>query len=474
MHTPNRISETLRRRVIPRLVAGLAVACALTIVMGARDAAYAGEPLSETPAVQAFVSPVPPDGVRGWRGTVTHVRLLPRASGTVYYCWDQPIGVWEPADEEIIVPEGKHVLYATLVGKDAEKQRPWLAIPFKVEYDTPVRAVSPAIRAAGSGTNGTVTVNVTVSPHPGAIIKRIGGEDRYRTSQLISYENFTGSDTVILATGLNFADALTASGLAGCTNAPVLLVKSVPLTQTLLDEIMRLGASRVIIVGGSAAVPESVRTTLVGKGLTVRRIGGVDRYETASLIGREVLGYGQNGGRVYVARGDDFADALSLGPLAYRNKAPLLLVKPTTVPSSTRSLLSASAFSSGCIAGGTVAVSPRVAAEIDSYVGSVSRLAGETRYSTAVAVAAWGVGSGLVSYESIGIATGTVFADALCGGVAIGSRGGVILLTKPSELVPETTAAIEASASIIREVQVYGGVVAVYEIVVDRLGQILL
>jgi len=471
MHTRNSIGNARRGRAIAGLISALAVACALVATMTVRQQAFAGVLDADTPAVVAFVDPAPADGVRGWRGTITHVRLVPRASGTIYYCWDQPIGVWQRVESEIVVPEGKHTLYARLVGDDIGNT-PWLTMPFKVEYDTPVR--SPRISAAAGSTSGMVTITATVNPHPGAIIKRIGGDDRYHTARLISSENFAGSDTVILATGRTYADALTASGLAGCMNAPVLLVTTSSVPQSLIDEITRLGASKIIIVGGSAAVATPIQTQLSGTGFSVRRIGGADRYETASLIGREVLGFGQNGGRVYIARGDDFADALSLGPLAFRNKAPLILVKPTTVPSSTRSFLSASAFSSGCIAGGTVAVSPQVAAEIDSYVASVSRLAGESRYSTAVTVAAWGVGSGLVSYDFVGIATGTVFADALCGGVAMGSRGGVMLLTRPDELAPETDAVITASAHLIREVQVYGGEAAVRPTIVTRLGQILL
>lgn len=474
MHNPNHITGALGSRAPAGLVLGLALAFALVATVTVRDPAFAGTVPANEPAVAAFVDPAPPDGVRGWRGTVTHVLLAPRTPGTVLYCWDQPVGTWTQARGEIVVPEGKHTLYATLIDERGSPT-PWLVMPFKVEYDTPVRGLSPRIRAAGGpSAAGVVTITATVNPHPGAIIKRIGGEDRYRTSQLISYENFATSDTVILATGRNFADALTASGLAGCLNAPVLLVKTNPVPQSLIDEIRRLGASKVIVVGGTAAVATPVTTQLSGAGFAVRRIGGADRYETASLIGREVMGYGQYGGRVYIARGDDFADALSLGPLAYRNKAPLLLVKPTTVPSSTRSVLSASAFSSGCIAGGTVAVSSRVESEIDSYVGSVNRMAGESRYSTAVAVAAWGVSTGLVSYDSIGIATGTVFADALCGGVAMGSRGGVILLTRPDSLAEETEAAIAASAHLISQVQVYGGESAVYPAIVQRIGQVLL
>lgn len=474
MHTRIPIGEAPRRKALAGLISGLAVALATVLSVSAHQSAFAGVLPAESPSVMAFVSPAPPDGVRGWRGTMTHVRLVPRADGTVYYCWDQPIGAWTRATDDIIVPEGKHVLYATLVS-DGVEQAPWVALPFKVEYGTPVRASSPRIRAAaGPGNGGVVTITATVNPHPGARITRIGGEDRYQTSLLISYENFASADTVIIATGRNFPDALAASGLAGCLNAPVLLVKTNPAPQALVDELHRLGTTKVIVLGGSAAVPTGVSTQLAGAGFSVRRIGGADRYETAALVSREVLGYGLNGGRVYIARGDDFADALALGPLAYSNKAPLLLVTPTTVPSSTRSVLSASAFSSGCIAGGTVAVSSRVATEIDSYVGATQRLAGATRYSTASSVAAWGVGNGLASYQTIGLATGTVFADALCGGVAIGSRGGVILLTRPNELVPETDTVLGASAYLVSQVQVYGGESAVYPIVIVRLGQILL
>lgn len=471
MHTTC-ISEAPRSRALVGFVTGLFIACALALAVPGDEARAVAPRPSDEPAVTALIDPAPHDGERGWRGTLTHVRLLPRAAGTVYYCWNDTIGIWRRAVGPIPVPEGRHTLHAVLIGPEGAVGET-LHVPFKVEYETPVRM--PVFNSLASNSrSSSVGVRVTVNVHPGAFVRRIGGIDRYETGSLIAAENIEAADTVIIATGVTFADALSASGLAGCLEAPVLLTRPTDLPAAVQERIRELGARQAIIVGGERAVSSPVASSLSSLGLVVRRIGGADRYETAALIGKEVIGFGQHSGRVFVARGDDFADALSLGPLAYSAKAPLLLVRPTAVPTPTRSFLSASAFSSGCIAGGTVAVSPEVASQIDSYVATVTRLAGDTRYGTAVSVASWGVSTGLASFDAIGIATGRVFADALCGGVAIGSRGGVILLTKPDVLSPEVDALISSLVHVIDEVQVYGGEVAIQSAVVERIRQILL
>ncbi|PKQ29320.1 MAG: hypothetical protein CVT60_06015 [Actinobacteria bacterium HGW-Actinobacteria-10] len=371
---------------------------------------------------------------------------------------------------------GKHTLHAMLVGPDGAVGEP-LPLPFKVEYRTPVRgpkSYKSSVAAASGGNAGSVTVEVSVNAHPGAYVQRIAGDTRYETGALIAAENIPTAHTVIIATGGKFADALSASGLAGCLEAPVMLTKNDSVPPAVVEQIQSLGAVNAIVVGGELAVSRAVADSLSELGLTVRRIGGADRYETAALIGREVMGFGQYGGRVFIARGDDFGDALSLGPLAYSARAPLLLVRPTAVPDPTRSLLSVSAFSSGCIAGGAAAVSPQVASELETYIPSVERLFGDTRYSTSVAIASWSVANGLGSYDIVGIATGTVFADALCGGVAIGSRGGIILLTRPAYLSTEVDDALSAASHLIDEVQVYGGESAISKTVIERIKQILL
>ena len=55
-----------------------------------------------------------------------------------------------------------------------------------------------------------------------------------------------------------------------------------------LNEIERLGATNAYIIGGTAVISDTVKATLEAKGLTVKRIGGRDRYETSALIAKEL------------------------------------------------------------------------------------------------------------------------------------------------------------------------------------------
>lgn len=214
-------------------------------------------------------------------------------------------------------------------------------------------------------------------------------------------------------------------------------------------------------LGGEGAVYRGFRGQLERLGLRVERIGGVDRYETATRIAARAMQFGQHGGRVFVARGDIFADAVALGPLAYAGKAPVILVRPTEVPLIVGSFLRHGTFSSGLVAGGQAAVSPAVFRELGVRIPGLARAGGDNRYSTAVAVAGWGVTNGLSSYSVVGVATGQDFADALTGGMAIGASRGVIFLTTPQTLPPASGNAIAAVTRDISTLQVFGGLAAV-------------
>jgi putative cell wall-binding protein len=426
--------------------------------------------------VYVICDPPLSDAFNGWRTKITSVRMLPLEPGTVYFTWDDPEGHWQPASGEIIAPLGKHTLYTRIVRPDKTATDVTLT-PVKTDPRATGRPLTGGAKSIADGDPvggiSLVRVTATINPTAGARLIRLGGASRYETAARISQDAFDQADTVILATGTQFADALAAAGLAGCVRGPVLLTDPGKLSGAAISEIVRLKAKRVIIVGGTAAVSQGVTDTLRARGLTVERLGGSNRYETATLIGYRVLSYGQSGGRVFVARGDDFADALALGPMAYRARAPLVLVTPKTVPPATRSFLNANHFSSGCIAGGTVAVSSGVAGTVDGYVGDVTRLAGASRYGTAVAVASWGVRNDLASWDAIGVATGTNFADALCGGVAIGEAGGVVLLTLPGQLPPDTLQSFGGAVSIVMDTQVYGGERAIYPTVFSNLANLL-
>src|SRR5688500_9777541 len=148
---------------------------------------------------------------------------------------------------------------------------------------------------------------------------RVAGADRFGTAAAACTEAYEdGTSTVIIATALNFPDALAASGLAGANAACILLtgVDDVPAaTEAAIGD---LGASTAIIVGGTAAVSQAVEDTLRDEhGLTVSRVAGDDRYETAGAIASEIgtAGEVEDGATAILASGTSSADALAAGPL---------------------------------------------------------------------------------------------------------------------------------------------------------------
>jgi len=294
---------------------------------------------------------------------------------------------------------------------------------------------------------------------------RLSGANRYDTAMEISADAFSdnSSDYVVVATGANFADALSAAGLAGAYECPLLLTGST-LTTELTDEIDRVGASNVVLIGGTAAIPQVVEDDLTDAGYNVDRHWGVNRYDTAVKVGEVVAdvmgaGFGQ---KVIVARGDNFADALAISPFAYSQKMPVLLVRPTSIPAETQSAFVDLVAREAILVGGTVAISQDVQDDIDVLLDDNSGLASErwsgaNRYATAAAIAENGLSEGYGDASYIGVATGVNFPDALGGGVACGRRGGVLLLTAPTALSPEVETFITENKQFDTSVRVFGG-----------------
>jgi putative cell wall-binding protein len=132
---------------------------------------------------------------------------------------------------------------------------------------------------------GSATASFTVS--------RFAGADRYDTAKQVAEAAYPGgSATVLLASGLNFPDALAAAYLAGNENVPILLTDPNTASASALAAMSDLKTKNVTILGGSDAVSTIVEQTLDGTAstssqggnLVVTRIAGVDRYDTAAKI----------------------------------------------------------------------------------------------------------------------------------------------------------------------------------------------
>ncbi|MCL2503580.1 MAG: cell wall-binding repeat-containing protein [Coriobacteriia bacterium] len=296
----------------------------------------------------------------------------------------------------------------------------------------------------------------------GNTIVRVYGTDRYTTAIDASVKNFDKADAVILATGMNYADALSASALAGALSAPLLLTRPDALGYGVLNEIERLGADEVWIMGSEAAVSNTVEDALRSAGLGVLRIAGTDRYETSAEIAFAVSGLEGAGfvKKAFLARGDNFADGLAVSPLAYKNKIPVVLTRPTSLSSAAAEIIEYLEINDVTILGSPAAVSDSVESAVKGLAAgmTVRRVAGATRYETAQKIAEYAFDNSLATKNFIGVATGLNFPDALAGGAATGERGGILVLTTPDALSANWAAYLPSAYTGLRpNVQIYGG-----------------
>lgn len=208
---------------------------------------------------------------------------------------------------------------------------------------------------------------------PNAEIKRIWGQTRYETSLNIMGELCGRSNTVIVATGTNFADALSISPYSYATGSPVILCDpSTGLSEDALTKIRNGGYTNAVIVGGKNAVSTSVENQLKQNGVaTIKRLAGETRFETSQLIAdfelSQQLGFGVDG--IALATGLNFPDALAAGPVAGRKLTPLLLVDSGASSASQWLSAHANDISGALIVGGENAVTPADAQTLKKAMG---------------------------------------------------------------------------------------------------------
>ena len=149
-------------------------------------------------------------------------------------------------------------------------------------------------------------------------VKRLAGATRYDTNLAILKEVGTNGQEILVCTGKEFADGLSASAV----NKPILLVKGSKLSDAQVEFLKGLGRSQFYIVGGENAVSAKMEKALSAYGAVVR-INGATRYVTSANIAKTFF---PKSDYVVMAYGVNFPDGLSGGPLAFSLKAPLLLV----------------------------------------------------------------------------------------------------------------------------------------------------
>jgi hypothetical protein len=183
-----------------------------------------------------------------------------------------------------------------------------------------------------------------------------------------------GKRTAIVASGANFPDALAGGPLSYASALPTLLTEPSFLPAPTKAALDSLDIDLVQLLGGNSAVSRAVEDEITAMGIQVSRIAGTDRTDTAARVAtfaQSQLGFGKT--HVNLARGDAFADALTGGPHAGQEKAPVLLTATSTaLGAATRTWLSdrKADLANGHIFGGEGAVSSQVQNEAEAAAGA--------------------------------------------------------------------------------------------------------
>ncbi|EFK93895.1 repeat protein [Finegoldia magna ACS-171-V-Col3] len=288
-----------------------------------------------------------------------------------------------------------------------------------------------------------------VEKHGNRYVERVAGKNRVHTAINTSKRFFKKSKYVIIADSGNYPDALTATVLAHVLDCPILLNNTRYLEDDVAREIVRLGASEVIIVGGHKSISENVKSQLAKFDANkVQRIWGRDRYVTSSELAYEIERLTDKVNKAIIASGENFPDALATAPLGSKEIAPILLVTRNQMNKKVSKALKDLNINKVYVAGGQNSVSKKLEAQLPQVI---RRFSGQDRYETAILVASYTYPES----KEVFVASGETFPDALVIGPVCARRKAPILLSK-STPVKSTDDYIEKSK--IEYLYIIGGV----------------
>lgn len=300
---------------------------------------------------------------------------------------------------------------------------------------------------------------------------RLWGADRYATSAAISSSGWTSSDYVVIASGEGYADALCAAPLAKKYNAPILLTESKVLNSKTKQEIKRLNAKHVIIIGKYGAVSQSAESELKSTVEDVVRLGGDDRYETSVIVAKAI----GTTDKVVITSGNGFADALSIAPIAAMENIPILLTRKDALPEIVQNYINENKnnIKNSYVVGGTGVISDAAANQMSN---TAVRLSGKDRFETNLNVMKYFEDS--LNLEKVYVAQGdgpigNEFADALSGAVLAAKNSSPIVLTYKT-MSKDTQSFIQSKSSKNAAIIALGGASAVPEALVDNLQNVIL
>lgn len=156
---------------------------------------------------------------------------------------------------------------------------------------------------------------------------RIAGINRYETGIKVAKKMGTHRN-ILIASGENYPDALSASALAVEKDMNIILTGKDKIADSVKEYLRENKNREIYFVGGEAAVSNKVKREIYSIAekpeslLSKRIIAGKNRYETSKAVA-EAFGPSE---AAILANGNQYKDALLGTNLAAKEQAPLLLV----------------------------------------------------------------------------------------------------------------------------------------------------
>lgn len=260
-------------------------------------------------------------------------------------------------------------------------------------------------------------------------VQRTAGRDRYGSAAALAQRAFLeGTDTAYLASGTALADALAVGPVAAEQDAAVLLTRTTSVPAATLEALESLGVSTVRIVGGEVAVAPEVEADLLARGFHVTRVGGADRYAVAAALSAEAAADGSVPATVFLASGQELADALGGASAAAQQDGAILLTRHGRLPAPTTDALRTLDPARVVVLGGTATVGRGVVRALRDLLprADVDRIGGADRYETSALVATDAFGSP----SSAVAAAGDAPADAMVGTQLAARHGSPLMLVR--------------------------------------------
>lgn len=321
-------------------------------------------------------------------------------------------------------------------------------------------------------TGETETEEVVVSE---PVVERHQGTDREEVAINVAEKHFSDAEKAIIVNQDKYTDAISATNISQ-GEYPVLYTRADKLgDKTLLSLGKMENLKEIYLLGGTTSIGESIesRLTEAFSDITITRIDGADRFEANAKAIRETFMVEADGDdgevkdkmtsdHVVIASGETYTDALYGVSYANTINGPIILSKTDRLVDESVQLIKDLGASKVTIVGGPNTVNESLIEQLEELGISeenINRIAGATRYDGSAEVAR----ESYESPETVLIASGDIFTDALVSAPLAQKLDAPILLVRANSIVDEVEKYLNDGIDKIKTIYIQGGPVTVSE-----------